>query len=282
MPKTITKPRAAPTPVPKVGFTKAVDSAKAPVKVNKVTLTAKPPTSWSFSRYSDFKQCPLKFKLKHIDKINEPKSEAMDKGIEAHDVAEKYIKGQWTKTLPLSLKLMKGELDAMKAMYKKKAFPILVEDNWAFKEDWSETQWDDWVGCWVRIKLDAAHYADGNTLVVTDWKTGKPSEYKNAEYMEQMELYAVSALLMSAVEDVTVRVRLAFTETGDIIHPTDKDGNEVVYTRKDLPKLKKEWAKRVKPMMTSKHFPPRANSGCKWCWYGQAKVAAGGPNLCQY
>ena len=38
----------------------------------KKTIPIKPLTSWSFSRYSDYKTCPLKAKLKHIDKIQEP------------------------------------------------------------------------------------------------------------------------------------------------------------------------------------------------------------------
>lgn len=266
-------------------FTPVAPAAKATITPSKtapkVVSVIKPPTSWSFSRYSDFKTCPLFFKLKHMDKVLEPKSDAMQKGIDAHEDAEKYIKGQ-LKKLPPVLMPMKAEFDEMKKMFKAKKFPIIVEDNWAFKADWSETQWNDWTGCWVRIKLDAAHYSDGHTMWVTDWKTGKPSEYKVAEYMEQMELYAVSALLMSAVEEVEVHVRLAFVETGDMIAPRLEDGTELVYTRADLPRLLKEWEKRVRPMMNAKNYPPRPNSSCRWCWYGQAKVAAGGPGLCKY
>lgn len=249
--------------------------------VNKLTQAAKPVTSWSFSRYSDYKTCPLKFKLKHIDKIVEPKSAAMQKGIDAHNDAEAYIKGTLAK-LPPVLAGLKAEFVEMRKLYKAKKFPMIVEDNWAFTVDWTETQWNDWVGCWVRIKLDAAHYITADEMVVTDWKTGKPSDYKNAEYMEQMELYAVAALLMSARDNVQVRVRLGYTEVGEIIKPLDKNGDEIVYTRKNLPGLMKEWNKRVKPMMTATNFPPRPNSTCRWCWFGQSKKAEGGPGICQF
>ena len=242
----------------------------------------KPPTSWSFSRYGDYKTCPLKFKLKHLDKISEPKSDAMQRGIDAHNQAEAYVKGE-VKVLDPILVGLKSEFDAMRKLYKAKKFPMIVEDNWAFDVNWDETQWNNWADCWVRIKLDAAHYTSANEMMVTDWKTGKPNDFKNAEYMEQLELYAVSALLMSAAGDeLRVRVRLGFTETGDIIYPMDSKGQEIVYMRKDLVKLKKLWDDRVRPMMSDTTFAPRANNTCKWCWFGQSKAKLGGPGLCKY
>lgn len=241
----------------------------------------KPPTSWSFSRYSDYKTCPRKFKLKHLDKIAEPKSDAMQKGIDAHNDAEAYIKGQVDKLSPV-LAGLKSELDAMRKMYKAKKWPMIIEDNWAFDIEWEESQWNNWAECWVRIKLDAAHYISRNVMFVTDWKTGRPSEYKNVEYMEQMELYALAAILMSAQEDVEVYVRLGYVETGDIIVPRDADGNAIVYTRAMLPTLMKTWNQRVKPMMSDTTFAPRPNNMCKWCHYGQAGKAKGGPGICQY
>lgn len=241
----------------------------------------KPATSWSFSRYSDYKTCPLKFKLKHLQKVPEPKSDAMQKGIDAHNDAEKYVKGILPK-LPPVLSGLKSEFEAMRKMYKAKKWPMILEDNWAFDVEWEESQWNNWAECWVRIKLDAAHYVNRNVMFVTDWKTGKPSEYKNVEYMEQMELYALAAILMSAQDDVEVHVRLGYVETGDMIMPRDKDDNEIVYTRAMLPTLIKTWNARVKPMMSDTTFAPRPNNMCKWCWYGQAGKAKGGPGMCQY
>lgn len=247
----------------------------------KKTAKASPVTSWSFSRYGDYKTCPLKFKLKHIDKIPEPKSAAMQKGIDAHDNAEKYIKGLVAKIDPV-LTGLKSELDAMRKMYKAKKLPMIVEDQWAFDANWDESQWNNWAECWVRIKLDAAHYISADELMVTDWKTGKPSDYKNVEYMEQMELYALSALLLSLRDDVKVRVRLGYVETGDIIVPRDRDGNEIIYDKGMIKTLKTTWNNRVKPMMSDTTFAPRANNMCNWCHYGQAGKAKGGPGLCKY
>jgi RecB family exonuclease len=243
-----------------------------------IDKVSKPVTSWSFSRYMDYSTCPRKFKLKHIDKVAEPKGDAMQRGIDIHNMAEAYVKGTLAK-LPKELTSFRDEFVKLRKMYKTKKLPMIVEDNWAFTIDWDETQWNNWTQCWVRIKLDCAHYEERNVMFVTDYKTGKMSDFKNAEYMMQLELYALAALLMSAVDDVIIKPRILYTDTGDTYPPT---GREVTYTRKDLPALMKTWNGRVKPMMTATNFPPRANGTCRWCWYGQAKKAEGGPGTCQF
>lgn len=232
-------------------------------------------TAWSYSRYSDWAGCPLACKLKHIDRIKEPPNAAMERGIAIHTMAEGYVKGTLAK-LPPELALFKDEFAMLRKLYKSKKTPMMVEDNWAFTKDWDESRWDDWTHCWVRIKLDCAHYITPVELVVTDWKTGKFSEYKAAEYMTQLSLYALSAMLLHPHLE-RVQVRLGFTDQGLMYPPAP-----LVYTREDLPKLKKEWNARVKPMMADTKFPPKPNHGCQWCYYGQSGKAKGGPGICKF
>lgn len=245
----------------------------------KKVIPIKPLTSWSFSRYQDYQTCPAKAKYKHIDRLKEPPSEAMQRGADIHEMCEHYVKGTLAK-LPPELKLMKDEFARLRKMYKAKKLPMIVEDNWAFTKDWDETQWNDWVNCWVRIKLDCAHYETPTLLVITDWKTGKPNDYKKAEYMEQLELYALAALLMSAVEDVTVEPRLGWLDTGEM-YPAERERTQ--YTRADLKALMTKWNKRVKPMMSDTRFAPKPSAfGCRYCYFGQQGKAKGGPGLCKY
>lgn len=228
-------------------------------------------TSWSFSRYSDYKQCPLKAKLKHIDKIQEPPNEAMARGAEIHTKAEHYLKGI-VKRLPAELKLFKDEFTKLKKLMDRKVLPPIVEDTWALTKDWAITSWNDWTGCWVRIKLDLAHHEDEKTLIVTDWKTGKFRPEMNEDYLEQLELYALGALLVLEHVEI-VKPRLIYLDTGDVYPP---EGEELVYHRKDLEKLRKTWEKRVKPMMNDKKFAPRPNNKCRWCFYRKSNKANGG------
>lgn len=237
----------------------------------KAKIPVKQITSWSYSRYSDYKTCPLKAKLKHLEKISEPPNDAMARGGQIHTLAEKYIKGE-IRLLPVELKLFDKEFKKLKAQYKKKVNGMVVEDNWSFTKDWTETQWNDWVGCWVRIKLDCAHHEDGETLVITDWKTGKFREEMNEDYVEQLELYALSALLLHDHIKV-VKPRLAYLDVG-VIYPDPE--KPLIFTRDDIPKLKKLWEKRTKAMMNDKLFAPRPNNLCKWCHYRAGNKANGG------
>jgi RecB family exonuclease len=242
----------------------------------KKVIPIKQLTSWSFSRYSDYKQCPLKAKLKHIDKISEPPNQAMARGAAIHQLAEDFIKGKIAR-LPPELKAFADDFKKFKAQYKKKISGMVVEDNWSFTKDWTETQWNNWAECWVRIKLDCAHHEDQETLVVTDWKTGKFRVEMNEEYVEQLELYALSALLLH--EHIQqVKPRLAYLDA-DTVYP--EPGQELVFTRADIPKLKKLWEKRTKAMMSDKLFAPRPNDKCKWCFYRSSNKAAGG-GQCKY
>jgi PD-(D/E)XK nuclease superfamily len=233
--------------------------------------------SWSFSRYSDYKKCPLSAKLKHLDKIQEPKNAAMQRGADIHDQASGYIQGKISKLHP-DLKLVKPQLDELKKLFKKKILGAMAEDDWAFTKEWTQTQWNDWAHCVLRVKLDAAHYLDNTTLVVTDWKTGKFRAELHEEYLEQLELYALAALVIIPHLD-TVLPRLVYTDQGVTYPPPDKS---LAFTRKDVTKLKALWARRTKPMLTDTKFAPRPNDKCRWCFYGQSGKAKGGPGLCKF
>ncbi len=235
------------------------------------TGSFKPPTAWSFSRLGDYNQCPAKFKYKHLMKMQEPPSAAMQRGTDIHTMAENYLKGTLPK-LPPELKLLKDEFTLLRKLYKSKKLPMVIEDNWAFTKDWEQTQWNDWQNCFVRIKLDAAHFIDeGNVLIVTDWKTGKYRPDDNDAYMQQLELYALAAMLIYPNLQC-VRPRLGYIDAGEWFPKTP-----VEYTRADIPELKKLWAQRVKPMFNDKRWAPKPNRFCMWCHYRKDN---NGP--CQY
>jgi hypothetical protein len=234
-------------------------------------------TSWSFSRYSLWRQCPLKFKLSALMKIAEPKNDAMQRGADIHTTAEQYLKGVITK-LPAELKLFADEFKKLRLLYKKRAVGITVEDNWAFTNTWDRTEWNNWVKCWVRIKLDAAHVEANNIMIVTDWKSGKMRAELHEEYLEQLQLYALAALLLHPYIEY-VKPRLVYLDQG-MTYPMPDE--EIVYDRTDIPKLKKLWEKRVKPMFADTSFVAKPNDKCHWCFYGQSGKAKGGPGLCKY
>jgi hypothetical protein len=192
-------------------------------------------------------------------------------------MAEHYIKGVTgsgpAAAVPKELKAFAAEFKAMRKRWLKEPHTITAEDTWAFKSDWSPTTWNDWAGCWVRIKLDVAHLPDDKTVVVTDWKTGKYRPNDVDKYLMQLELYALGALLTYPKAERVIP-RLGYLDAGTW-HPTDED-KAIVYTRADLPKLKAVWEKRTKAMLTDRRFAPRPNAFCGWCHYRAANKANGG------
>ena len=163
-------------------------------------------------------------------------------------------------------------LRRLRKQYKKIINGMAVEETWAFTKNWTATTWDDWADCWVRIKLDCAEHEDDTTLLVNDWKTGKFREENNQEYLKQLELYALSALL--TYEHVQkVKPRLIYLDAG-VIYPSEDD--PIVYTREDIPRLRSLWEQRVEPMLNDKIFAPRPNNLCKWCFFRKDNAAEGG------
>src|SRR5512133_3862286 len=102
------------------------------------TIPIKQITSWSFSRYSDYKRCPAFAKYKHLDKLPEAPSTAMARGSEIHGLAEQYSLGK-LKALPNALSGFKDEFAAIKKIKAK-----IVEQQWAFTADWQPTEWNNW------------------------------------------------------------------------------------------------------------------------------------------
>lgn len=229
-------------------------------------------TSWSFSRLKDYEKCPLACKRKHIDKIKEPPSEAMERGIRIGGLAEQYIKGTIAR-LPAELKSFEADFKVMRKQYaaatKNKGLPMVVEDQWAFTKEWSVTQWNDWVACWVRIKLDVGNFLEEDLYEVTDWKTGKFRPEQNAEYMDQVELYVLAALLIHYDRPtLRVRARLCYLDTGDQ-YPLPE--NQKIYTQADVKTLKAKWEKRVKKMLADTVFRPTPGNHCRWCQHSKSK-----------
>lgn len=233
---------------------------------------AKQITSWSFSRYQLWKQCPLKARLKFIDRLPEPGSAAMDRGSEIHKGIEDYIKGLITRVnKDWNPKLFGVLLKDIKSKRKRDIESVTVEDTWAFRADWSETTFDDWNNCWLRVKVDCSVVGgteDNVVIDIYDWKTGRYRPNDEMSYAMQLDLYALGALtLYRDIKEVAVKPQLIYIDEGVQHSPA-------TYTKTDLPRLRKEWEARVKPMLADMKFAPKPNNLCRFCHY---RAGNGGP-----
>lgn len=223
----------------------------------------KPPvrrfTAWSFSRYRDHLQCPLRAKLSHLDKLDRdvPKGPALIRGDQVHRAAEAFIIGKEKKLAP-ELETFAAEFRDLK---KRKASS---EGKFAVDRDWQLVDFFDWNRAWGRMVADA-HYCVKASAVVIDFKTGRA--YPDNE--EQLELYAIPVFL-TYPRAIEVKTQLWYTDQGTI-------GGERTFKRSRLPSLIKTWTHRVAPMLADTKFVARPGEHCRYCNFRKAK---GGP--CKY
>lgn len=216
-------------------------------------------TAWSYSRYADYRQCPLRFKLKYIDKLPEPGSPAMQRGSDIHKKGEGWLLSKRKPKLPVEYQHFAEEMHQLKGLNP------MVEQQWGFTRDWEPTSWFG-KNTWLRVICDVAVvYEDGEADVI-DFKTGR----KYDTNVEQMQLFG-SAIMFKFPEVHTVTARLWYLD-----QPRD-NVVEDEYKRSSLPALRKDWEGKTRAMFKDKRFAPTPNEKCGWCNFSKDK---GGP--CPY
>lgn len=210
--------------------------------------------SWSFSRWDSHHTCPLRFKLKYLDKLPEPTPEAFLRGRKVHAAIAGYLQAApgGEGELPPEAGKAAPVVQQLRGFANK-----VVEQQWGYTVKWEPTGWFG-PTTWFRSVLDVGVIYDDNTAEVVDWKTGKP----RGTYGAEMELFAIS--LMQRAQHVThVSTRLAFT---DIKHEEFDE-----FPRAVLPALIAKWERQVAPMFEDTEYLPRPNEGCKWCAFSKSK-----------
>lgn len=220
-------------------------------------ISPKKITSWSFSRWKTYQQCPYKAKLQFIDRLKEPESPQQAEGQRIHKLSEDWIRGLLPE-FPHELEKFKEEYQQLRQEYTNDG--VFAEQEWALTEDLSPCGWFDRIA-WLRVKLDIFVDNKDGSAVVVDLKTGKPRQ----EDEDQLSLFALGTFLIR--EDIQiVKAELWYSATGDV--------SSVDYQRKSLEVLKKIWSQRSSPMLNDTEFRPKPNHLCKWCHF---RSENGGP-----
>lgn len=226
-------------------------------------------TSWSFSRWNVYSECPYKAYLKFILKLNEPGSPALDRGAAVHKQLEDYLKDV---KIDMPTDIVHEDLWQLMDTAKENVQfnGANAEATWAFRKDWSKTVYNDWDNCWLRVKVDYM-YISKDEMDIIDWKTGKLREYSVEAYIDQLELYAVSGFKLYR-EVKKIYPRLAYVDSGEL-YPFQP----MCIPRKDEAKLTKKWERRVIGMLSDQVYKPTPHNKCSFCHFRKLN---GGP--CQY
>jgi hypothetical protein len=215
-------------------------------------------TAWSFSRWKDYCKCPFLAKCKHIDKLHEPANAAMERGTAIHTEAENYLKNN-IKTVPKSLKTFGAEMRMLRKL------GAVSEALWAFSSKWKLVEWYA-RDAWCRIKTDAyAVVPKSDEALVVDFKTGKPRD----DHKDQLSLYAVGGFLVLPPEVESIDASMWYVDQGVETKET--------FLRENLLDMRKDWERKVAPMLNDRRFAARPGSHCSYC---HQRKSNGGP--CQF
>lgn len=207
----------------------------------------------SYTQVSLYEKCPFAYHCRYKQRLVEPSSPALERGIKTHEICDRYLKGD-RKTLPKEI-----HPAARRYISKLKEMPGSSEEFWHFDRNWNLV--DDWN--WLVIKMD--HYAmvSDRAIRLTDFKTGK----MYPTHKDQLSLYAVGGF--SAYDCDIVEAVALYLDTGQ----------SLVYKWKDsqYDTLADSWEYRIEQLEKETKFEMKPGYHCKWCAWRKSR---GGP--CSY
>lgn len=258
-----------------------------------------PPTprpALSPSRATDFKQCPLLYRFRAIDRLPEATSAAQLRGSVVHaaleqlyglpaglrspDTARSLVQRAWDQMVAAEPELA-GELDPGQPTQLLEDARALVsgyyrlEDPTRFDpqccEQRVEVELAD--GTLLRCYIDRIDVAATGELRVVDYKTGKapPAARALAEFkaMFQMKFYAVALFRSRGVPPT--RLRLIYLADGQLLdYSPDRD--ELLRFEKTLMAI---W-RAIQSAGETGDFRPNPSRLCDWCPHQQRCPAFGG------
>ena len=237
------------------------------------------------SRASDFRQCPLLYRLRAIDRLPEPSTAAQVRGSVVHGALERLYALPAANRVPATAVMLvepaweeiaaanpgfATDIDpAVRATLLDEARALLsgyyrLEDPTRFDpqscEQRVEVELAD--GTLLRGFVDRIDVAATGELRVVDYKTGKAPdvawEMAEAKALFQMKFYAVALLRSRGV--LPARLRLLYLADGEVLDYTpDLDG--LVRFEKTLVAM---W-QAIQSAGITGDFPPRPSRMCGWC-----------------
>ncbi len=248
------------------------------------------------SRANDYQQCPLKFRLRAIDRIPEEKTLAQVRGTLVHAVLEEmYSWPREERTYPAAVKRLKpnwakmceAESDIAALVQGEDAlYEFLVEARALLKgyfmmenpqgfdphqmEKFVQVMLGDEDPLPVRGFIDRVDVAPTGQVRIVDYKTGKkPSPRFQSEPLFQMKFYALMWWRLTG--RIPDQLRLMYLKVADdlILQPTDTELQQFEL------QLQRLWRSIVFDGVNG-DFTPKKSKLCGWCSFQSLCPAFGG------
>ena len=245
----------------------------------------RPRPALSPSRAADFKQCPLLYRFRAIDRLPEPPSTAQLRGSVVHSALEQLygrpaaergpqtalslVDPAWERVLAAHPDLVDGLGADERAQLLGEARALLsgyyrLEDPTRFDPESCEQRIEVELadGTLLRGFVDRIDVAGTGEVRVVDYKTGKapPAARALAEFkaLFQMKFYAVA--LLRSRDVLATRLRLIYLADGQLLDYTP-DLDELLRFEKTLLAI---W-RAIQSAGATGDFRPNPSRLCSWC-----------------
>ncbi|EAP99116.1 hypothetical protein JNB_03070 [Janibacter sp. HTCC2649] len=236
------------------------------------------------SRAADFKQCPLLFRFRTIDKLDGPPSPAAARGTLVHEVLEHLFELPAAERTPeAALALLQPRWASLVEERPELATMIeddetLTEDGWftaagALVERWFTLENPQWLepaerelyvetevdGLTLRGYVDRLDIAPDGSMRVVDYKTGRsPREAFEGKALFQMKFYALVLWRQRGV--IPKLLQLVYLGNGEIVR-YEPDEHDLLGLERNVQAV---WQAIVRASETG-DWRPRASKLCDWC-----------------
>lgn len=254
------------------------------------------PVSLSPSRAADFKQCPLLYRLRAVDRLSEPANPAMVKGTLVHAVLEQLydldaadrtpaqavalLEPQWKRLRRHNqdaADLFSADSADSEAHWLAQAAALVesyfeVEDPRRLSPQQRECRVEAELDSGVKLRgyIDRLDVSPDGEVRVVDYKTGaSPKPAFQAQALFQLKFYA---LMLRKTRGVTPRVlRLLYLKDATVVDYSP-DESELQGVERTVTAL---W-QAIQKAVASGHFPARKSALCRWCAHQQHCPEFGG------
>ena len=204
--------------------------------------------TWSYSALETYRQCPLRAKLRYIDKIADPGNKYSKRGSDIHDQLEKVVK--------------EGAPVPKEAEFFAPLLYSLAEQNptcekmFMFDSNWKHT--DDRNKVWLYVKQDLMVVQPGEFLLTVDYKTGR-KDGNEAKHIAQKIIYSIAGWILHPGLPEYI---------AEMWYIDQKDITSRSFTEDVLEAARARLDREVGKMFEDKIFRPRPSAPvCRFCPY---------------
>lgn len=247
------------------------------------------------SRAADFKQCPLKFRFRTIDRLEEAPSPAAARGTLVHAVLEEIFELPAAERTPeAARRLVPGRWAALVAERPELA-DMLADDTSLSEQSWfaaAEKLTDRWFtledpsrlepaerevkveteigGLVLRGIIDRVDIAPTGQVRVVDYKTGRtPAAGFESKAMFQMKFYGL--VMWRRTGHIPELLQLVYLKDGTIIRYEPDEADLLAVERN----VRAVWA-AIEQSVATRDFRPNPSKLCGWCDFKALCPAFGG------